>query len=308
VEIIDAQIHIWDKHSPERPWLDFARRRDRPGAPGARHLPEVTIDQMLMAMTAVGVDAGVIFTPALYGPDNSYSLLAAAQHPDRYAVAGNINPTDPNVEEMIRNWRSQPGALAVRMPLFRPEGREAWREGKFETALAAAQRYRVPLATYAPGLLRELVPTVEKYPDLQFVLDHFGLPQPTPHSDTDPDPFQRLPDLLNLAQYPNVAVKISAAMTLSKEKFPYKDLWPPIHKIISAFRLDRVMWGSDWTRVLHVNTYAQDVIWITETSELSASDKEKLLGRWLRGVMGWPKLVSSARGEDAIDARAGAGA
>jgi predicted TIM-barrel fold metal-dependent hydrolase len=99
VEIIDAQVHIWEKHHSDRPWADFARRRDRPGAPGARHLPEVTIDQMLMAMAAVGVDAGVIFTPALYRHDNSYSLQAAALHPDRFAAAGNIDPTDPNGTE-----------------------------------------------------------------------------------------------------------------------------------------------------------------------------------------------------------------
>jgi L-fuconolactonase len=102
-----------------------------------------------------------------------------------------------------------------------------------------------------------------------------------------------LPDLIKLAQYPNVAVKISAAPTLSLRPFPYEDLWPPIHTIISRFGLDRVMWGSDWTRVLHVNTYAQDAIFIMETDELSESDKEQILGRTLRKVMGWPKAARS---------------
>src|SRR5215218_9406587 len=167
MEVIDAQVHIWEKDHPGRPWQASHRGPDRQAARGSRLLPEVTIDQMLMAMTAVGIDAGVIFTPALYGPDNSYSFEACALHPDRFAVAGNINPTDPGVEELIRTWRSQPGALAVRMPLFRPEGREQWRAGLFERALGAAQRYGVPLCTYPPGLLRKLVPTIEKYPDLQ---------------------------------------------------------------------------------------------------------------------------------------------
>lgn len=286
MEIIDAQVHIWEKEHPGRPYAASYNRTPRPGH---RRLEEATADQMLLAMTACGVDAAVILTPALYGPDNSYSLEACARHPEKFALAGNIDPTAPDIDDVIRNWRSQPGALAVRLPIFRPEARKQWQAGLFDNALAAAERYDVPVATWAPALLRELEPTIKSYPDLQFILDHWGLPQPAPMVDRDPEPFQRLPDLLNLARYPNVAVKVSASVSLSQDSFPYNDLWPRIHSVIDAFGLDRVMWGSDWTRVLSVNTYAQDAIAFLETDELSASDKEKLFGATLRKVMRWPK-------------------
>jgi predicted TIM-barrel fold metal-dependent hydrolase len=52
MEMIDAQVHIWEKDHPVRPWLASHRGHNRPGARGSRLLPEVTIDQMLMAMTA----------------------------------------------------------------------------------------------------------------------------------------------------------------------------------------------------------------------------------------------------------------
>lgn len=286
MEIIDAQVHIWEKEHPGRPWAATYNRNRRPGH---RALPEATIDQMLLAMTACGVDAAVILTPALYGPDNSYSLEACKQFPEKFALAGNINPTDPAIEDLIKDWRSQPGALAVRLPIFRPEAREQWQAGLFDNALSAAERYDVPVATWAPALLRELEPTIKAYPNLQFILDHWGLPQPAPMVDRDPEPFQRLPDLLNLAQYPNIAVKLSASASLSQEPFPYNDLWPHIHKVISAFGLDRVMWGSDWTRVLAVNNYAQDALAFFETDELTDGEKEQLFGGTLRNVMRWPK-------------------
>jgi L-fuconolactonase len=54
----------------------------------------------------------------------------------------------------------------------------------------------------------------------------------------------------------------------------------------SAFGLERVMWGSDWTRVLQYNTYAQDAIFVTKTDVLSESDEEQILGATLRKVMG----------------------
>jgi predicted TIM-barrel fold metal-dependent hydrolase len=54
----------------------------------------------------------------------------------------------------------------------------------------------------------------------------------------------------------------------------------------SAFGLERVMWGGDWTRVLQDNTYAQDASFITETDVPSESDKEQIPGAALRTVMG----------------------
>jgi L-fuconolactonase len=184
--------------------------------------------------------------------------------------------------------------LALRMPLYRPAEREQWQAGRYDPLLAAAQCHGVPVCTYPPGLLRELVPTIEAYPDLQFVLDHLGLPQPTPHGTRDREPFARLPDLLNLAQFPNVAVKISAAPVLSLEPFPFRDLWPPLHQVISSFGLERVMWGSDWTRVTQSHTYAEGLAYLAETDELSQSDKEQLLGKTLMTVLRWRRAERNA--------------
>jgi hypothetical protein len=44
--------------------------------------------------------------------------------------------------------------------------------------------------------------------------------------------------LLALAAYPNVRVKISGACTLSREPFPYNDIWDPVLRIIDAFGID----------------------------------------------------------------------
>ena len=47
---------------------------------------------------------------------------------------------------------------------------------------------------------------------------------------------------------------------------------------------------DDWTRVLSVNTYAQDTIAFFETDELSTPEKERLFGGTLRKVMRWPRV------------------
>ena len=57
----------------------------------------------------------------------------------------------------------------------------------------------------------------------------------------DPEAFQRLPELLALARYPNVAAKISAVPALSRQKYPFADLWPCLHRVVDEFGPDRLM-------------------------------------------------------------------
>jgi len=47
------------------------------------------------------------------------------------------------------------------------------------------------------------------------------------------------------------------------------------------------MWGSDWTRVTGVVTYAESVAYITETGELGREEKRLILGANLRRIFNW---------------------
>src|SRR5436189_395694 len=61
---IDAQVHAYERNHPGRPWA------------GVLHGPaEVTGEQMVAAMDAVGVDGAVLVSPfTMYGYDASYAL------------------------------------------------------------------------------------------------------------------------------------------------------------------------------------------------------------------------------------------
>jgi L-fuconolactonase len=91
-------------------------------------------------------------------------------------------------------------------------------------------------------------------PGTALVIDHLGLQQPF-HPPPPAEPWIDLPNVLALASQPNIRIKISGACTLSHEPFPYNDIWDPGLKIIEAFRLDRCMWATDWTRATEIPTY-----------------------------------------------------
>jgi predicted TIM-barrel fold metal-dependent hydrolase len=100
-------------------------------------------------------------------------------------------------------------------------------------------------------------------------------------------PFARLPELLELATLPNVAVKMTGVPMLSQSAYPYLDVRKPIAEIIAKFGPDRVMWGTDWTRTETVS-YREGVNWFREWDELSAGEREQILGATAQKLFNFP--------------------
>jgi L-fuconolactonase len=102
--------------------------------------------------------------------------------------------------------------------------------------------YSLVVNVSCTGRLDQAGRLAARNPNTQLVFDHLGLPQP--HEAPPAEPFADLPKLLALSAHDNVAVKISGACTLSREPFPYKDIWDPLCRIFDAFGFDRCMWAS----------------------------------------------------------------
>ena len=118
------------------------------------------------------------------------------------------------------------------------------------------------------------------------VIDHLGLQQPF-EPPPPAQPFADLAKVLEVASQPNVAIKITGACTLSREAYPYKDIWDPLARIFDAFGIDRCMWGTDWTRAVGLLTYQQGVDAFRNSDRLSESDKSTLMGGALQRVYKW---------------------
>ena len=113
--IIDSQVHAYEANTPKRPWHNVP------------NWPEhVTGDEMVAAMDKVGVD-GAIFISAfgLYGFDGSYATEVQRAHPDRFAIIKPVDPDDPNVADVIADWKKTPGTVGIRIMLPKESGRKA---------------------------------------------------------------------------------------------------------------------------------------------------------------------------------------
>ncbi len=269
---IDAQVHAYERNHPGRPWADLL------AGP-----PEVSGDDMVAAMDEVGVDGALLVSPfSMYRYDASYALEVHARHPGRFWLIKPVDPTDPGIADTIATWAATRGAVAIRLMLNRGMATDPADPG-LNQVLAAAARYELPVNLLCSGRLPQAAGLAARNPGTTLVIDHLGLQQP--HAPPAPvEPWADLANLLALATYPNVMVKVTGACTLSREPFPYRDIWDPLRRVFDAFSIERCMWGTDWTRAVALLTYHQGVAAFRVTERLSDTEREALMGGSLRRV------------------------
>jgi L-fuconolactonase len=272
---IDVQVHAYERNHPGRPWAGVLQ------GPA-----EVTGDDMVAAMDAVGVDGALLVSPfSMYRYDASYAIEVHRAHPSRFRLIKPVDPTDPGVADTIADWAATNGTVGVRV-MLRDEVSTDPADPGINRVLAVAARHSLPVNLMCWGRLEQARLLAARNPNTSVVIDHLGLQQPF-QPPAPAQPFADLPKLLGLAAHDNIAVKISGACTLSHEPFPYNDLWDPLFRIFDAFGFDRCMWGTDWTRAVGLLTYEQGVEAFRVTDRLSDTDRALLMGQALQRIYNW---------------------
>ena len=272
---IDAQVHAYERDHPGRPWHDVLTGP-----------PEVTGDDMVAAMDAVGVDGAILVSAfTMYRYDDSYALAVRAKHPGRFGLVKPVDPADPGVAGIIADWAARDGTVSIRIMLMQDASEDADDPG-IRTVLESAARHGLPVNLSCSGRLAQVGALAAKFPDTRLVVDHLGIMQPR-NPPVPEHPFADLPKLLDLAQYDNVAVKISGACTLSHEAFPYTDIWDPLARVLDGFGFGRCMWGTDWTRAINMLNYEQGVEAFRVTDRLTPAERAALMGGTLQQIYGW---------------------
>jgi L-fuconolactonase len=273
--VIDSQVHAYEANTPKRPWRTIPNWPDH-----------VTGDEMVAAMDKVGVDGAIFVSPfAMYGYDASYAVEVQRAHPGRFALVKPVDPDDPAVPETIAEWKKTPGTVGIRIMMRKEMGRDSSDPGVDRIARAAV-RHDFPVNLSCAGNLDAVRPLIDRHPDTRFIIDHMGLMQPrTPPA--PPAPWADLPKLLDLAKRPNAVVKVSGACTLSREPYPFTDIWDPLARVFDAWGFDRCLWGTDWTRAFAVVNYEQAVEPFRQTDRLSENERAMLMGGACAKAYGW---------------------
>ena len=246
---------------------------------------EVTGEDMVAALDAVGVDGALLVSPySLYRYDASYILEVYAKHSGRFGLIKPFDPQSEAVADELVEWAGTPGVVGARIMLT-ADSYEADDPG-LSRILSAAAQASIPVNIMCSGKLPLVGELARRHPATQIVVDHVGLAQPQ-EPPAPPEPFSDLANVVSLAALDNVAIKISGACTLSHQPFPYTDIWEPLSKIFDAFGFDRCMWGTDWTRAVPLLTFEQGVEAFRVTDQLSDAERSALMGGSLRKIYNW---------------------
>ncbi|MFD0439931.1 amidohydrolase family protein [Streptomyces chartreusis] len=283
--IVDAQLH---EPAVSLPWAEASRETRW----------DVMVELQLGYMRAVGVDFAV-----LHPSEFAWGAYAAARHPSRFGLVGmvgaprfgGLDPRSPGFTDALARMCVVPGTRGLRVVVTDAD------LTVMEPAFAAAQEHDLPLFMLAGFGLSQVSEVAVRCPQITVVVDQIGLAQP-PGKREEP-PFAALPQVLELAKHPNVAIKLTGAPTLSQESYPYRDLWPHLRRLVDAFGHRRVMWGSDISRIIGqvgftrmfprenidrygaYHSYAEALMFVRETESLSAEEKRWLLGETARELL-----------------------
>ncbi len=273
IEIIDAQIH---EPTVGRP----------PDESMKEQMSLWQVELAREAMDAAGVDAALAVT------SDAFIELGNQRYPGRFPGVHTFFHTHPDLEAEVRRIAAHPDMVAGRClvgdfmtAVMRPE----FEQGVFDIIYKTADEVGLPLFNSTHGGCKNIGPVAERHPNLTLIVDHIGVAQ---HPVSPPEtmswgPFE---DLLELAKYPNVYVKLCGAPLLSEENFPYKDVWPNLHRMFDAFGYERIMWGSDYTRLRSADlpkgdrprkrgiSYSENLNYILYSDELTYEQKELVLG------------------------------
>lgn len=253
------------------------------------------VDRAVAAMDAVGVECAVI---DIWPPDTrevvdgvnrygyGFAEDAMARFPGRFAYMARPEAGDPEMDHLMAQIAATPGAVCVRT-----HDGDRMEAGGDAAMLAAAGRYRIPVMIYLAQHHEALMRYVRTFDDVLFIIDHCGLSvregfggRTLPH----PAAFY-IDALMQYAPFPNVSVKWSHAPRLTREAYPYRDVTEQLLRMIDAFGIDRLMWGSDFSVTRDHHTYAEALFYLRATDRLSEGEKEALFGGTIRRLLRWPR-------------------
>jgi L-fuconolactonase len=264
--MIDSHVHVF-KHDPAFPYAQGA------------HPPadDASAEQLIALMQANGVSRTVLIQVIHYRWDNSYVASVLKQYPKLFHAVCRVNPEDPAAPDTLSQLTQQ-GFRGVRLsPAATADG--DWFRGPLMPPLwRRCAELKVPMTLLIPPeRLPQIVPLVEANPEMTVVIDHMA--------DCPLDRPDLLKDLLDLARYPKIFVKVTGLWAVSKQPYPYLDAQAQVKQVYQSFGAQRIMWATNWPVSLQQCSYDRIVALYRDHMDLfTPQDRKEVLHKTVQRV------------------------
>lgn len=241
--IVDTHVHVFTDDRKKYPQIrDTSRAGSIPTIAeiGQTEWPLTRAEDLIAEFDQAGVaKATLVQAYFVYEYDNSYTIDAAAAHPDRFTPVVVLDPLDPKSPDALSRMVEEQGVTGIRFmrgrlpesSLGKPETFPLWER---------IEKLKVPLAINDRiGEIFRVMKPMERYPEVKVAFEHsWGHKVGTP-------PYSVLQPLFELSKNPNVYIKtainnIAAARDAGGTP---EDLYS---KLVDVFGARRIMWSSNY--------------------------------------------------------------
>ena len=290
--ILDSHMHAWGPDTAAHPW------ETAPIVEAVESLPvetAYTADVLLDDLDAAGVaEAVVVGLPVTHWLDNWYVEKVAREQERLYGIAL-LDPFADDAADELRRLMAVDDVVGFRLAPVYPRDamyevdpgrtvetdwlRDAIDQQAFWEACAETGASVNLLAHYTQ--LDQVQALVEAYPDLSYVVDHFGRAgADVPINDP------AFAEFAGLAEAGDVLVKASAIPAISEEPYPHHDVEDKIRWLLDTFGREKVAWGSDYPFISSQTEYASTLTCLAEMDAVSDGEHRWLTERSFRRHVG----------------------
>lgn len=268
-DIVDSHVHVW-KTDPRYPFIKQAKM-----APPDR---DATPEALRALMRAHRVRKSVLVQVSHHGWDHSYLTATLRRYPRDFIGVARVNPQDPAAPDQLSQLCEAHGFRGLRLNV-QPDAAFDWIRGPLVAPLLRrCEALRIPLGLQTKGpRLPELLPLLEKFPDLTVIIDHMA--------DVAVDDPAGANALLAFARLPRTFVKFSHTWLIAKTAYPYADAQVLAKRVYDGFGPRRLLFGSDWPGIEKFCSYGQAIALIArEMKFLTAEDQRWIFGKTAAGI------------------------
>ena len=224
-------------------------------------------------MKAVGIDRALFVHPEPYGDDHTLVLDCLARtSPSQFKATSMFFPKDDDAPARLEALvKKQPRICSTRFHLHR--GNTAYFASFAEPGVRALWKKAVDLnlvveLDLGPNYARDAGAAIAAFPGCKVLIDHMCNPKT--------GMIWEYGDVLDLAKYPNVYMKMSSLGYMAEDKPDYESLIPFTRRVIKEFGPGRVVWSGDSPHLadVHMKGY-------------SAADIAKVKGGNLQTLLNW---------------------
>jgi L-fuconolactonase len=251
---IDAHQHFWRIARGDYAWLTPAL--------GAIYR-DFSPDDLAPHLAAHGIAASILVQAAPTHAETAFLLDLADKTPFVAGVVGWTEFVAPDAAATIAGLAAHPHLVGLR-PMVQDIADDDWlARAELAPAFEAMIAHHLVFdALLKPRHLRRLMTVLERHHELRVVIDHAAKPAIGGGTDA-----AWRDDIAAVAQFPNVACKLSGLFTEAPANWTVEDLRPYAEHLLTCFGAERLIWGSDWPVLNLAADYGR---WVSTSGQLMA--------------------------------------